>query len=395
MSEVIFNFNDVVLLMTAMQCFFFAALLLATNSAKSASTYFLAAFLLAHACIPLHELFLWGAEFKWKIRHLHPNLLFIGGSAYYLDGALLYFCVKSLIFRDFTLRKKDALHLIPLGLFLFYMIMAYYRLPPAERLDLVMTDGLVYRWDYVTVEFLGKCLRVGYGLFCVQLIFKYKGLLKATHSNIEKVDLTWLNLLVIGFLTVMSTEVVLSISKIVSVFQHYELIVFEYIGLTGYYSLFFLVNLLVFTSIRYFSGFEAVRQKDPVKKPLNERLLNPDCAEQIDRTMRAEKPYLMPDITLDILAEQLTIPAKDLSMVINRHFGVHFYEFINRYRIEEATRILADSQNNDKTITDIYLEVGFNSKSVFNTFFKKIVDMTPSQYRQNQQLDKANTGLQT
>lgn len=395
MNQVLFNFNDVILLMTAMQCFLFAVLLLATNTSKSPSTYFLAAFLLAHAFIPLHELMLWGAEFKLTVREFYPNLLFIGGSAYYLDGALLYFCVKSLVFRDFRLHRSDAVHLVPLILFLLFMYVAFYSLPAAERLELIHTDKFVYGSGYVFVEFLGKCLRVGYVLLCLQLIIKYKGLLKATHSNIEKVDLTWLNLLVIGFLSVMSTEIVLSVSKLVSLFQHYELIVFEYIGLTGYYSLFFLVNLLVFTGIRYFANFEAVKQKESTKRPLNERLLNPDCAEQIDRAMRTDKPYLMPDITLDILAGKLAIPAKDLSMVINRHFGSHFYEFVNGYRIEEATRILSSPEGKDKTITDIYLDVGFNSKSVFNTFFKKIVGMTPSQYRQNQPLAKAATGLQT
>lgn len=383
MNEVVFNFHDVILLMTAMQCLFFAALLILTNTNKSPSNYFLAAFLFAHAFIPLHELILWGAVFKEIARDLFPNLHFLGGSAYYLDGALLYFCVKSLIFRDFALHKRDAVHLIPLALFLLYIIGVYHRLPLVEKIAVLKAEGFIYGWHYVTVEFLGKCLRVGYGLFCLKLLVNYKHLLKATHSNIEKVDLTWLTMLVVGFLVIMSTEVVLSISKMVSLFQHYELVVFEYIGLTGYYLLFFLVNLLVFTSIRYFANFEAVGQKTPHKKPLNERLLNPDYAFQIEDAMRAEKPYLMPDITLDMLAEKLSIPAKDLSMIINRHFGVHFYEFINGYRIEEATRLLAASDQKHKTITDIYLEVGFNSKSVFNTFFKKIVGQTPSQYRQN------------
>jgi AraC-like DNA-binding protein len=98
--------------------------------------------------------------------------------------------------------------------------------------------------------------------------------------------------------------------------------------------------------------------------------------------MRSEKPYLLPDITLDILADKLAIPAKDLSMTINRHFHNNFYEIINNYRIEEARKMLIDPKHKHKTITDIYLEVGFNSKSVFNTFFKKILKVTPSQYRQ-------------
>src|SRR5690606_18269190 len=137
------------------------------------------------------------------------------------------------------------------------------------------------------------------------------------------------------------------------------------IGLSGYYALFFLVCTLVFTSMRYFSNFEAVRQKDatkdsrePAKKAAQEKLLNPEYAEKIDSLMRSQNTYLNPDLTLDMLAESLVIPAKDLSMIINRHFNLNFYEFINGYRIEEAQRRLVDPANKDKTITDIYLEVG-------------------------------------
>jgi len=90
-----------------------------------------------------------------------------------------------------------------------------------------------------------------------------------------------------------------------------------------------------------------------------------------------------PDITLDRLAEALHVMPRDLSMLINRHFGVNYYEFINRYRIEEAKRLLTESKG--VTITDIYLTVGFNSKSVFYTFFKKLEGVTPTKYRAAQQ----------
>src|SRR6218665_2135557 len=101
MNQVVFNFHDVILLMTAMLCCFFALLLIATNPPKNISNYILAAFLIAHALIPLHELILWGAEFKWKVRTNWPEAYFIGASAYYMDAMLLYFYVKSLVFRDF------------------------------------------------------------------------------------------------------------------------------------------------------------------------------------------------------------------------------------------------------------------------------------------------------
>lgn len=389
MSQVVFNFHDVILLMTAMLCVFFAILLIATNPPKNISNYFLAAFLLAHALIPIHELMLWGAQFKYSVRESLPQIIFVPGFAYYLDAALLYFYIKSLVFRDFHLRRKDALHLIPLGFFIIFMLAVYYRFPASDRLTMITSELFVYSAQYISADFLCKILRAVYSVACFLLILKYKDLLKATHSNIEKVNVFWLKLLVIGFLTITIMEATLSLSKLIGVvshydFQHYDLRIFEFIGLSGYYALFVLVCTLVFTSMRYFVNFEAVKQKkepEQVKKPVHEKLLNPEFAEKIDSLMRTQKPYLMPDITLDILAEKLSIPAKDLSMIINRHFDNNFYEFTNNYRIEEAKKLLADPKQKSKTITDVYLEVGFNSKSVFNTFFKKIVGTTPTEYR--------------
>lgn len=393
MNQVVFNFHDVILLMTAMLCVLFSALLVATNPPKNISNYFLAAFLLTHACIPLHELMMWGAEFKHTVRDNFPQIYFVGSFAYYIDAALLYFYVKSLIFRDFHIRRKDYYHLIPIVLYTIFMVVAYFRFPLAQRLEWINHEIFVYSAPYITSDFLCKILRVIYCIACFRLILKYKDLLKATHSNIEKVDVFWLKLLVVGFLIVTIMEVLLGLAKFIGVvmhfdFQHYNLSFFEFIGLSGYYVTFILVCTLVFTSMRYFANFEAIRQKkepEPAKKPVQEKLLNPEYAEKIDSVMRSEKPYLMADITLDVLAERLAIPARDLSMIINRHFDNNFYEFINNYRIEEAKKILIDPKNKDKTITDIYLEVGFNSKSVFNTFFKKIVGQTPSEYRQVRQ----------
>jgi len=392
MNQVVFNFHDVILLMTAILCCFFALLLIATNPPNNTSNYFLAAFLIAHAFIPLHELIMWGAEFKLHVRANWTEVYFVGAFAYYLDAVLLYFYVKSLVFRDFHIRPKDYLHLIPFGLFALFMVIAFYRFPTATRLEWINTEAFVYSQGYIGMDFFIKCTRVGYCVAGFLLIFKYKDILKNTHSNIEKVDILWLKILVVGFMVITFMEALLACSKLIGLFAGYDFLhpnpdgnLIEYIGLSGYYALFFLVCTLVFTSMRYFSNFEAVRQKEqrePAKKSTQEKLLNPEYAAKIDGLMRAQETYLNPELTLDMLADRLAIPAKDLSMIINRHFNHNFYEFINGYRIEEAQKRLLDPANKDKTITDIYLEVGFNSKSVFNTFFKKLVGKTPSEYRQ-------------
>jgi AraC-like DNA-binding protein len=74
-----------------------------------------------------------------------------------------------------------------------------------------------------------------------------------------------------------------------------------------------------------------------------------------------------------------------LSNIINRHFACNFFEFINSYRVEEAKAMLADATLANKSMLDIMLDVGFNSKATFNTLFKKKTGMTPSEYRKTMQ----------
>jgi AraC-like DNA-binding protein len=156
-----------------------------------------------------------------------------------------------------------------------------------------------------------------------------------------------------------------------------------YIGLTGNYASFILINLLVFTAIRHFVIFEQVTEEESTKKSIDDQFVNPEMAAEVDAAMLKSKAYMEPDITLDTLAESLSIIPRDLSMLINRHFGINFYEFINKYRIEEAKKMLINPEYKNTTITDIYLAVGFNSKSVFYTFFKKFENVTPTQFRQS------------
>lgn len=382
MNETIFNIHDLVLMMTAVQCACFALLLIFTNPPENKSNYLLAAFLLAHAFIPMHELILWGADFKMIALDHYPRLFLWIGFAYYLDAALLFFYIRSLVYQDFSLRPRHAIHLLPLAIFAIFLGLTFYNHSLEERIQLIDDDIYVYNPAYLILDFLCKAARIGYCVACLVLITNYKDQLKITHSHIERVDIRWLVMLVLGFLIITGFDAALACAKILHLFIGFHPHWFEVLGLTGYYVTFFLAMLLVFSSVRYFSNFVAISQKEQPKKPTDDKLLNVAFAEKIDAMMREHKPYLEPDITLDMLAEKLNVPSRDLSLIFNRHFDSNFYEFINRYRTEEAKRMLADPKHKSKTITHIYLDAGFNSKSVFNTFFKKHVGKTPSEYRQ-------------
>ena len=365
-----------------MQCLFCFLLLCLTIDRNKRSTLFLALFLLSHALIPINELVMWGAEFKMTARDLFPSLYFFPMVAYYIDGALLYLCFKALVFKDFSLTKIDLFHFIPLMAYITFIGLVFYSKPQDIRLEMINSESFVYSASYVYMEFLSKLIRVFYAIACFSLISRYSSRLQDTNSNMEKVHLSWLRALVIGFLLVMVSEAILVAAKIINIYTNFSFSLFVNIGLTGYYITFALVNLLVFTAVRYFGAFEQVNEIKITKKVRDERFFQPELALSVDDAIRGGQIYMDPDITLDKLAESLKISPRDLSSLINRHFGINFYEFINRYRIEEAKRMLTSEEYKATTITDIYLKVGFNSKSVFYTFFKKLEGMTPSQCRQ-------------
>ena len=116
------------------------------------------------------------------------------------------------------------------------------------------------------------------------------------------------------------------------------------------------------------------------KSPLTVQTKN-DILQRLEDLMIKEKLFLNSSITLGEIADKLSVIPRYLSQVINELKGQNFYDFVNSYRIEEAKKILSDPSHDDEKILAVLFESGFNSKSVFNTVFKKITGITPSEYR--------------
>lgn len=96
--------------------------------------------------------------------------------------------------------------------------------------------------------------------------------------------------------------------------------------------------------------------------------------------MSEENPYLNPELSLRILAEMMKIPPNHLSQLLNEGFDKNFSEFVNSYRLETFKSKVADPSFQHLTILGLAYESGFNSKTVFNTFFKKTMGKTPKAY---------------
>lgn len=105
-----------------------------------------------------------------------------------------------------------------------------------------------------------------------------------------------------------------------------------------------------------------------------------DLSKRIQAYMDSEKPYLNPALSLRNLAEQLEIGPNQLSYVINAGLGANFNEFVNSYRVAYFKKIATDPTNAHISMVGLAYESGFNSKTVFNTFFKKKEGLTPGQF---------------
>ena len=100
--------------------------------------------------------------------------------------------------------------------------------------------------------------------------------------------------------------------------------------------------------------------------------------------MIEKQPYLENDITLPELALRLQMKSHFLSYFLNTHFNKNFHSFINEYRIEESKKILVDPNKKHFNMLGVAYESGFNSKTTFNTTFKKITGVSPTNYRNQQ-----------
>jgi LPXTG-motif cell wall-anchored protein len=120
--------------------------------------------------------------------------------------------------------------------------------------------------------------------------------------------------------------------------------------------------------------------------------VDPDKAEETRKRVSylfdVEKVYRNEDLSLQSLAKEMSIPAHQLSWVINKEMKVTFSELVNSRRVEEVKRRLAAAEDADKTLLDIAFDAGFKTKTSFNRVFKKLAGATPSEYRKTHQPQK-------
>ena len=125
---------------------------------------------------------------------------------------------------------------------------------------------------------------------------------------------------------------------------------------------------------------ENITDKGYNKSGLSEEKIN-EIASSLLIIMQNDKPYLKSNLSLSDLALLNGVSAHNLSEVINTKLNKSFYDFINQYRVDEVKKMLNDVKYENYSLLSIGFEAGFNSKTSFNTIFKKFTGTTPSEYK--------------
>ena len=147
------------------------------------------------------------------------------------------------------------------------------------------------------------------------------------------------------------------------------------------------ISLIIYaTSIAVFSKslfFQETNTKTPKKyekSSLTAELQN-TTLKKLEEVMDVEKPFLDSGFSLPVLAKRLGISTHHLSQILNEELNQSFFDFLASYRITEAQKLLVSEENNYIKIEEIAQMVGYNSKSAFNTSFRKITGFTPSEFK--------------
>lgn len=288
-------------------------------------------------------------------------------------GPLLYIYIKRVL-RKTPFTWRDLRHAIPL-VWIFWVFGRFYFLPHAVKLELARNNTYSEYVNWWPIPRQYMIYTITFIMFVY--VFKIYHLYKREKNNVTQPQRFWVKSLWMcftGYALVFFTYFMLIYFRLMTISNDY---------LIGYAMVFFIgiVSYFSFMQPSIFSGAVMI----PFVKYKNNGLSSSIAVEMKDKLvslMETEKLYLDSSLTLDVLSEHLNLSRHHTSQLINEHFEVNFFEFVNNYRINEAIILLQDKKNR-LNINQIIYAAGFNNRTSFYNAFKKKTGISPKSYRNN------------
>jgi len=305
-----------------------------------------------------------------------PHVFYVGMSFDFLVGPLLLLYIMSRESAGFRVRPRHLLHGIPFALHLLYMTVRYHVYPAATKRALLESWAVL---SYAEVVVMSVLVHLHFGVYCffaLRTLSAYRARFRTARGGAFR--LSWLQTITVGFFLIWTLRFVNSMLWL----QVPDLPLLQHVEVRPV----IVVSVFVFACTMF---VKAMRRPEVVYHEEKPRYQTAQLSaeeqqaymEALRGYMERRKPYRDPELDLRALAEGVSLQPHLLSQVLNVCARQNFFDFVNGYRVRACQRLLVDEAHAHKNISEIMYEAGFNSKSVFNTAFKKLTGTTPSQYR--------------
>lgn len=307
---------------------------------------------------------------------LSPQLIGVHLPIPLLQAVLLFFYVASSTNQFPKNKIIVVIHFLPTILSYLFLI-PFFLLSTEEKINIIENQGKDYS-SYYTINLYAIYISgIIYVIWSSLLLKMHKKNILDRFSDIEEINLKWLQLLIVGIGVIWS------------------IVIFSDNGEYIFTAVAIFVILIGFFGIQQKAIFNS--EEPIIKNTIDKAIKTQEKKEKYATSGLSDEVadkkykhlilkisedyyYKENNLSLNDLAQKLEMSPNYLSQIINEKEGKNFYDFINTFRVEEFKRLISNPKNQQYTLLALAYDCGFNSKSSFNRSFKKYTGITPSQY---------------
>ncbi|WP_299553061.1 helix-turn-helix domain-containing protein [Seonamhaeicola sp.] len=321
--------------------------------------------------------------FVFDIKIGLPQLLFIDDTFMLAYGPLLFLFTQSVLFKHYKLKRTDAIHFIPFFIAVCLVITTilfvdtrslsqtindFYtqQIPPNFRIVEILILTHIFYYLYRSKQYIQRVLH------------KVKG----NYSSFNQAGFKLLKFILNSFIVLFLLSLMHSMLPFIGIKKGLiitlpALVVF----------MFYFINSILLRMLNHVSNESGEITRAFFKekeKYAGSRLSQTELdafKKELGDYMKEKRRFLDSELSINDLSVELGIPLKVLSQVINEGYGYNFFDFVNKYRIDVAKSLLMGQSDDKLTVQEVMYDSGFNSKSSFNTAFKKFTNLTPTQFK--------------
>lgn len=271
-----------------------------------------------------------------------------------VTGPLVYFFIRGAVNHKSLPSSVIALHFLPMAL----------ALPFTAHVQFVIALGTVSQLLYLSA--------------CFHLLYRYHTASMAMRSDADSLTLNWLLKVLLIYTFVIINDVIrLNLQTAVP----------APIKAAWYFTtvatIFLIVCYLLIRVLRQpklFDGMNEYEQSLNQAPKVAEHAIAEQMFVSLEQTIIKQELYRKTRLSVNDISSITGLSVKDISWAINSVRQQNFCEFINGLRVKDVQQQILSGAANAKSLLDIAFDCGFNSKSTFNAAFKKVVNLTPSQF---------------